>query len=75
MSNLPLDSAPALSYNESSKVAQRCSRCNAPFAYLALTPNGYALVIESRHHGETHVNAFPLFVVLREVAPREDAPK
>ncbi len=44
--------------------------CHAPFAYLVLTPYGYCLIIESRHHGEMHANVFPLFVAPAPVAER-----
>jgi hypothetical protein len=35
-----------------------------PFGYLVLTPNGYVILIESHHHGETHQNLIPLVNIL-----------
>lgn len=38
------------------RVPLRCQCCGLPFGYL----QGNVIVIESRHHGTTHVNLIPL---------------
>ena len=48
-----------------------CGKCTAPFGYLIQTPCGYVIVIESQHHGKTHLNTVPL-VNAQIVAPTKE---
>jgi hypothetical protein len=45
----------------------RCTVCGLPWARIE---NG-VLIVESRHHGERHVNVIPV-TVLQEEEPEED---
>ena len=51
-----------------------CHKCNLPFARLQ---NG-AIVIESRHHGEKHINSVSVWdlvlLVIQKFAPERSAP-
>ena len=45
----------------------RCATCELPYARLQ---NG-VLIIESRHHGQIHVNTIPIAVLLQQNQPAE----
>ena len=45
----------------------RCATCELPFARVQ---NG-VLIVESRHHGEVHVNAVPLAALMQHDKPLE----
>lgn len=59
---MTIDSVPAFSYNETSKVALRCL-CGSICGYLVELENGQlAYLIASHHHGEKHENFLPAIV-------------
>ncbi len=43
---------------EGERIPLRCATCGLPFGYLVLKDG--VILIESRHHGQTHQNIIPL---------------
>lgn len=46
------------------RIPLRCATCGLPFGYLVIRDG--VILIESRHHGETHTNLIPLVAPIKK---------
>lgn len=59
--------APTRTTLSEERIPLRCATCGLPFGYLVIRDG--VILIESRHHGETHTNLIPLVAPIKKVEP------